>query len=126
MKNLKIGFALIAAVIAMSFTFVSRSGVSKALHYTPETNCYTSFIKLGVTHVNTSFSFISTPSQGCGVVTSNVTDGTHTLPFYSPVSSLGTVYTGKCDETNTAVCCFHINPTTLAILDVCTGRQVTN
>jgi hypothetical protein len=142
MKNLKIGLALIAAVIAMSFTVVSRSGVSKVVHYTPESNCYATFVvgtttyNGATTSSNGDFTYTTNPtSAGCSVATSNVKQSNSSKPLsgdflnnaaINPVASIPAAYTGKCDETLTVVCCFHINPNTFQILDVCSGKQVAN
>jgi hypothetical protein len=137
MKKIKIGFALIAAFIAMSFTFVSRSGASKTLHYTPEINCYKDFTIFPTNFVPGDFAFFlgSPTSAGCGFSPCNVKQFNGSKPLFgdllcsssfNPVTDLGTIYAGKCDETLNAICCFHINPTTLQILDICSGRQVAN
>lgn len=136
MKQTKNGFILILALIAISFTFISRSEALKTIHYKPESDCYGNFFKNGINYKIGDFSYTTNPTAaGCGVPTNTVKQINNTKPFFgdllsnpliNPVSSVGTVYMAKCDETLSVVCCIHINPTNLQILDVCSGRQVAN
>ena len=121
---------LIAAIIAMSFTVVSRSGAmnGKTLHYTPEAQCYTCFMSGFATFCASQFNFVTNPtSAGCGVRCTNVkliSTGDLLCPNFNPVMPQGSPYTKKCDETLNVICCFHI--VSGNITDVCSGKQVAN
>lgn len=135
MKNLKIGFALIAAIVAMSFTFASRSGVIKGkfANYTPTATCFRTInfsIVQGINSVSIpvlgqgAISYITVPSAfGCGK-NANTVQLNSTSPVVK-LSDLSNVTASNaetlCDETVNAVCCFHVNTTTKTVTDVCTG-----